>query len=105
MLAEMNVADKLALADSDNVKLLRWVVTRGTECMCLSDTQRTTVQGYRHRLITRGPPVRVGLHRLSRPGQELVDKALQEDVARGQLVNGLLAVGLPGLPHEGRRSL
>ena len=36
---------------------------------------RTCVKGFRHRLITRGPPVRVGLHRLNRPDTEWVEKA------------------------------
>ena len=63
--------------------------------MWLPDTPRTTVQGYRHRLITRGPPVRVGLHRLSRPETERVEQALQEDVDRGQLVKGHSLWGFP----------
>ena len=63
--------------------------------MCLPETPRTTVKGYRHRLITRGPPVRVGLHRLSRPDSELVEKALQEDVDRGQLTKGHSQWGFP----------
>ena len=95
MMQQLDEADFTALLDSDNVAILRWVVRRGSECMCLPETPRTTVQGYRHRLITRGPPVRVGLHRLSRPDQELVDKALKEDVDRGQLVKGFSPWGFP----------
>ena len=83
------------LGDSDNVALLRWVVRRGSDCMCSPDTPRTTVKGYRHRLVTRGPPVRVGLHRLSRPDSELVERAIQEDVDRGQLRRGYSPWGFP----------
>ena len=63
--------------------------------MWLPETPRTTVKGYRHRLITKGPPVRVGLHRLSRPDSELVEKALQEDVDGGQLIKGHSQWGFP----------
>ena len=46
--------------------------------------------------------MRVGLHRLSRPDQELVDKALKEDVDRGQLVKGYSPWGFPAfLTKEG----
>ena len=62
------------LGKSQNIHLLRWLVRRGSDCMCLPETPRTTVKGYRHRLITKGPPVRVGLHRLSRPDSELVER-------------------------------
>ena len=80
---------------SEDIALLRWLVRRGSDCMCLPETPRTTVKGYRHRLITKGPPVRVGLHRLSRPDSELVEKTLQEDVDRGQLVKGHSQWGFP----------
>ena len=63
--------------------------------MCLPETPRATVKGYRHRLITKGPPVRVGLHRLPRPDSELLEKALQEDVDRGQLIKGHSQWGFP----------
>ena len=85
----------LKLEDSDSVALLRWVVRRGSDCMCLPETPRATVQGYKHRLVTRGPPVRVGLHRLSRPDSELVERAIQEDVDRGQLRRGYSPWGFP----------
>ena len=56
----------------------------------------------RHRLITRGPPARVGLHRLNRPDTEWVEKAIQEDVARGQLIPGSSLWGSPAFPaNEG----
>ena len=86
---------QLDLADMDNVALLRWVVRRGSDCMCLPESPRTTVKGYKHRLVTRGPPVRVGLHRLSRPDSELVERAIQEDVDRGQLRRGYSPWGFP----------
>ena len=34
----------LKLDDTDNVALLRWVVRRGSDCMCLPETPRTTVK-------------------------------------------------------------
>ena len=52
---------------ADDIDLMRWVVRRGAGCFWLKDSPRTRVKGFKHRLITRGPPVRVGLHRLNRP--------------------------------------
>ena len=63
--------------------VIRWTVSRGSGCMWLPDTPRTTVKGFQHRLITKGPPVRVKLFRLNRPDTEWLEKAIQEDVARG----------------------
>ena len=54
----------------DNVSALRWVVRRGTGCFWVPDSPRSSVRGFKHRLITRGPPVRIGLHRLNRPDTE-----------------------------------
>ena len=76
------------LSSADDFELLRWVVRRASGCFWIKDSPRTRVKGFRHRLITRGPPVRVGLHRLNRPDTEWVEKAIQEDVARGQLTPG-----------------
>ena len=55
--------------------VVRWVVSRGSGCMWLPDTPRTTVKGFRHRLITKGPPIRVKLFRLNRPDTEWIEKA------------------------------
>ena len=49
--------------------------------MWLPDSARTSARGFKHRLITRGPPVRVPLHRLSREATEWCEAAVQEDVA------------------------
>eukprot|EP00975_Prorocentrum_lima_P006922 1486740-Prorocentrum_lima.AAC.1 len=38
--------------------VVRWVVSRGSGCMWLPDSPRTTVKGFKHRLYTRGPPIR-----------------------------------------------
>ena len=54
----------------DDVELLRWVVKRGSSSMWLPNSARTSARGFKHRLITRGPPVRVPLHRLSREATE-----------------------------------
>ena len=67
---------------------LRVVVRRGNSCMWLPDSARTSVRGFRHRLITDGPPVRVPLHHLSKMDTECLEAAVKEDVARGQLVKG-----------------
>ena len=87
------------LADAD-FDCIRWVVSRGSGCMWLPDTPRTTVKGFRQRLITRGPPIRGNLFRLNRPDTEWIEKAIQEDVKRGQLEKGELGLGLPRLPDE-----
>lgn len=52
----------------------------------------------KHRLITRGPPVRVDLRRFTRPSTEWVGKAIQEDVGRGQLVKRSSLSGSPAFP-------
>ena len=90
------------LQHQDDDGLLRWVVCRASGCFWMKDSPRTCVKGFRHRLITRGPPVRVGLHRLNRPDTEWVEKAIQEDVARGQLIPGssLWGAARPSRPRR-----
>ena len=80
--------------------VVRWVVSRGSGCMWLPDTPRTTVKGFRHRLITRGPPVRSKLFRLNRPDTEWIEKAIEEDVKRGQLEKGTSDWGFPAFPTK-----
>ena len=87
------------LGDAD-IDPIRWVVSRGSGCMWLPDTHRTTVKGFKHRLLTRGPPVRVKLFRLNRPDTEWIEKAIQEDVKRGQLEKGTSDWGFPAFPTK-----
>ncbi len=87
------------LTDAD-LEVFRWVVSRGSGCMWLPDTPRTTVKGFTHRLITRGPPVRGKLFRLNRPDTEWIEKAIAEDVARGQLEKGTSEWGFPAFPTK-----
>ena len=68
--------------------------------MWLPDSQRTSARGFKHRLVTRGPPVRVGLHRLSRADTEWCEAAAAEDVARGQLIKGSSPWGSPAFPTK-----
>ena len=84
----------------DQKGVLKWVVSRGTSCMWLPDSRRTMARGFLHRLITKGPPVRVPLHRLSRPDQEWCEEAIKENVERGQLVKGSSAWGFPAFPTK-----
>ena len=84
----------------DDLDLLRWAVRRGSGCMWLPDSPRTCARGFLHRLITRGPPVRMGIHRLSKPDTEWVEQAIREDVARGQLVKGASEWGFPAFPTK-----
>ena len=63
--------------------------------MWLPGSPRTSVRGFKHHLITRGPPVRVGMHRLSKPDTEWVEQAIREDVDRGQLTKGASEWGFP----------
>ena len=81
-----------------NVGVLRWVVRRGSGCFWLPESERASVKGFKHRLITRGAPVRVGLLRLNRADTEWVEKAIQEDVARGQLRKDSSPWGFPAFP-------
>ncbi len=87
------------LQDAD-FDCIRWVVNRGSGCMWLPDSPRTTVKGFKHRLITRGPPVRCKLFRLNRPDTEWIEKAIQEDVKRGQLEKGTSDWGFPAFPTK-----
>jgi hypothetical protein len=84
----------------ENLELLRRVVRRGTGCFWLPDSPRASVRAFLHRLITRGPPVRIGLHSLNRVDTEWVEKAIAEDVARGQLVKGTFLWGFPAFPTK-----
>ena len=68
--------------------------------MWLPESPRTSARGFKHRLITRGPPVRVPLHRLSREAAEWCEKGIQEDVDRGQLSKGSSAWGSPAFPTQ-----
>ena len=79
---------------------IRWVVARGSGCMWLPDSPRTTVKGFRHRLITKGPPIRSKLFRLNRTDTEWIEKAIQEDVKRGQLEKGSSEWGFPAFPTK-----
>ena len=68
--------------------------------MWLPDSPRTCVRAFLHRLITRGPPVRQGMHRLSKPDTEWIEQAIREDVARGWLVKGQSEWGFPAFPTK-----
>ena len=68
--------------------------------MWLPDTLRTTVKGFMHRLITRGHPIRGKLFRLDRAVTEWIEKAIQEDVKRGQLEKGSSDWGFPAFPTK-----
>ena len=57
----------------DDFDLMRWVVRRAL-VFGNKNTPRTRVRKFKHRLITQGPPVRMGLHRLNRPDTEWVEK-------------------------------
>ena len=82
-------------ADAD---LLRYTVRRGSGCMWLPDSPRTSTRGFSHRLVTKGPPVRASLHRLSTADTAWIEQAVQEDVARGQLIKGHSQWGFPAFP-------
>jgi len=64
----------------------------------LPESPRTCVRGFKHRLVTRGPPVRVPMHRLSKPDTEWIETAIREDVERGQLIKGSSEWGFPAFP-------
>ena len=68
--------------------------------MWLPDAPRTTVRGFKHRLVTHGPPIRMPWHRLYRPVAEWIEQATAEDVKRGQLVKGSLQWGFPAAPTK-----
>ena len=82
------VSDAYSHLSRADIEVLRWAVRRGTGCMWLADTPRTSIRGFRHHLITKGNPVRTPLHRLSREDTELVEECIRKDVARGQLKRG-----------------
>ena len=69
--------------------------------MWLPESPRTDARGFQHHLITRGPPVRMGMRRLSKPDTEWVEQAIREDVNRGQLTKGASEWGSPCLFDEG----
>jgi len=68
--------------------------------MWLPDTPRTTVKGFKHRLITKRPPVRARLFRLNRVDTEWIEKAIEEDAKRGQLEKGSSERGFPAFPTK-----
>ena len=80
--------------------LLEWAVRRVSGCIWLVNTPRTYVRGFKHRLITKGPPIRMALHRMSRADTEWIEKAIAEDVKRGQLRKGSSPWGFPAFPAK-----
>jgi hypothetical protein len=92
--------DRYGHLEEHDYPMLQEVVARGSSCMWLPDSDRTMAIGFMHRLITKGPPVRVPLHRLSRPDQEWIEKAIQENVERGQLKKGASQWGAPAFPTK-----
>ncbi|MDP7560802.1 MAG: hypothetical protein QF745_09705, partial [Planctomycetota bacterium] len=91
---------RYAHLEKPDFDVIRWVVDRGSGCFWLPDSPRTTVKGFRHRLITRGPPIRRPLFRLNRPDTEWIEKAVAEDVKRGQLEKGNSDWGFPAFPTK-----
>ncbi len=91
---------RYAHLEEPDFDVIRWVVDRGSGCFWLPDSPRTIVKGFRHRLITRGPPVRRPLFRLNRPDTEWIEKAVAEDVKRGQLEKGTSDWGFPAFPTK-----
>jgi hypothetical protein len=87
-LGEVVDLERYGHLDGPSHDILKWLVDRGTSCMWLPDKPRTRARGFKHRLITKGPPIKVPLHRLSRVDTEWIDQAIKEDVERGQLVRG-----------------
>ena len=68
--------------------------------MWLKDSPRTCTGGFKPRLITKGPPVRVGLDRLSRADAEWVEQAIVEDATRRELRGSNSAWGFPAFPTK-----
>ena len=62
--------DRYGHLKEKDLELLRWAAMRGSGCMWLPSSPRTKCRGFLHRLITRGPPVRLPLHQLSREAAE-----------------------------------
>eukprot|EP00973_Karenia_brevis_P029683 4094434-Karenia_brevis.AAC.1 len=62
--------DSYAHLGPGHFDMIRWVVSRGSRCMWLPDSPRTTVKGFKHRLYTRGPPIRGKLFRFNRADTE-----------------------------------
>ena len=86
------------ITNPEDIELIKWCVKRGSGCMWLPESPRTSIKGFLHRLITKGPPVRVGVHRLSRTDTEFVERCIKEDVDRGQLERGSSDWGSPAFP-------
>ena len=79
-LGEVVDEERYGHLDAQERRLLQWLVQWSTSCMWLPDSMRTRARAFKHRLITNGPPVTVGLHRLSRTDTEWLEKAIKEDV-------------------------
>jgi hypothetical protein len=83
----------------DDLELLRWVVRRGSGCMWLPDSHRTRMRAMRHRIITRGPPIRQPPMRLTAvDAQFFPEDAMAEDAKRGQVERGHPPWGFSAFP-------
>ena len=76
------------------------VLHRKAAAFWVPQTLRTTVRHVRHDTIPTGPPVKTPPHRLSPEAAEWIDKKIEEEVARGQLVRGNSPWGSPPFPTK-----
>jgi len=70
--------------------------------MWLPDTHRTRMRAMRHRIITRGPPIRQPPMRLTALDAQFTEDAMAEDAKRGQVERGHSLLGIPCFPYESR---
>jgi hypothetical protein len=70
--------------------------------MWLPDTHRTRMRAMRHRIITRGPPIRQPPMRLTGLDAQFTEDAMAEDAKRGQVERGHFPLGIPRVPYESR---
>ena len=78
----------------------REVLHRKAAAFWVPQTLRTTVRHVQHDTIPTGPPVKTPPHRLSPEAAEWIDKKIEEEVARGQLVRGNSPWGSPPFPTK-----
>ena len=84
--------------NDQEVRAAQEVLRRKAAGFWVPGTPRTTIRHVQHDTIPTGPPVKTPPHRLAPEAAEWIDKKIEEEVARGQLVRGNSPWGSPPFP-------
>ena len=94
------VAECHSHLSSADIEVCREVISRKASAFWVDGSARTTVRGVAHDVVPTGPPVSSQPMHLKGESAEWVDKKLEEEVHRGQLVRGTSPWGSAPFPTK-----